>query len=170
MIFIPMEKYHKKTEQTSVPALDIAEETKPEGLNESLILQAIPKMYRNKAAAILSHIAYSDILQWNNKGEIIYHGRDIPDSHITDLLRDSQQEHKDPNLIGISEFYQALAELNIPEGLIGHTERRQHVRYTKSHQDHVTKTREKTRSYPYKKKVPVNSNQKVNIFKKWLHL
>ena len=96
MILVPMEKY-KKTQYNSTPPVlaDIQEKTSPEGMNEALILQAIPKMYRNKAGAILSHITNSDNLQWNEKGEIMYHGRRVPYSNISDLLRDSQREYKD---------------------------------------------------------------------------
>lgn len=166
MILIPMEKYHQVPRpryNTSSPT--ITEETVPEGLNESLILQAIPKMYRNKAAAIVRHISNSDILQWNDKGEIIYQGQRVPHSHITDLLRDSQREYKDQNLTGITEFYQALAELNIPEGLIGHSARRYHVRHTKAHpRKHVTSHSK------YKKTERGDTPQKAALFKKWIHL
>ena len=118
MVFVPWEKYHQKPVVKSTPCIgtSIIEEGKPpsEGIDNTLILQAIPKMYRNKASTILSHLANSDILHWNNRGEVIYKGKHIPFSHITDLLRDTQHEYKNMDLVGMSEFYQALSELNIP--------------------------------------------------------
>ena len=156
----------------SAPSIgpSIVEEADPpsEGIDTTLILQAIPKMYRNKAATILSHIANGDILQWNNRGEIVYKGKHVPFSHITDLLRDTQHEYKNVDLAGMSEFYQALVELNIPEGLIGHLQRRQMMRKNKLlSNNHVTAKRDETSD---KARPSRGSSQKTDILKKWIRL
>ena len=172
MVLIPWEKYHKKPLAKSAPSIgpSITEEAQPlsEGLDNALILQAIPKMYRNKAATILSHLADSDLLHWNHRGEIVYREKRVPFSHITDLLRDTQHAYKNMDLAGMSEFYQALAELNIPEGLIGHLQCRQMMRKYKSQPNHhVTAKGGKT---SYKTRRSHGSRQKTDILKKWIRL
>ena len=44
-------------------------------------------------------------LNWNNVGELVYKGSTITGSHIIDLLKDSQYQHKGHRLKGTVEFY-----------------------------------------------------------------
>lgn len=89
------------------------------GLDEEIILSAIPKNYKTRVQALLNHMTADPQhrLQWNKKGELIYHGQVIPGSHITDLLKNSQRQYKHAP-VGLQEFQDGLKEINIPIGLL----------------------------------------------------
>ena len=91
-------------------------------LNEELILQTIPKVYKTKAKALLTHILTSDILKWNKLGEIVYRDKVIAGTHITDLIKDTLRTYKNYNPIGKYEFYKALSEIHTPLSLIGNSQ------------------------------------------------
>lgn len=97
-------------------------------------LFGIPTTYKRNVTAILDHLRdHKDVLSWNDRGEIVYKGRVIPGSNLSDLLKDSQRQYKTLDPYGDREFYRGWAELNIPEGLLGNDERKKEVRYYKNH-------------------------------------
>jgi len=91
-----------------------------DSLDVEVILSAIPKNYRTRARALINHISADGQhrLQWNGRGELVYHGKVIPGSHITDLLKNSQRQYKHFQPVGQQEFRAGLKELNIPSGLM----------------------------------------------------
>ena len=93
-----------------------------ERLDAEVILSAIAKNYRNRARALMNHITADpqQRLQWNDRGELIYHGKVIPGSHITDLLKNSQIQYRHSQPVGYKLFRDGLKELNIPVGLLTH--------------------------------------------------
>lgn len=105
---IPWERYNKQEEESeSTPSLDIDD-----------ILLGIPKQGRRDASAILRHIQSSPDISWNSRGELVVHGSVIANTHITDLLKYSLFQYKTWEPTGVTAFYKALAESNIPTGLI----------------------------------------------------
>ncbi len=90
------------------------------GLDVDIILSAIPKNYKTRARALLNHIIADPQhrLRWNQQGELIYHGKVIHGSHITDLLKNSQRQYRHSQPVGLDEFKNGLKELNIPVGLV----------------------------------------------------
>ena len=55
----------------------------------------------------------NDILTWNkDNGEIVYHKESIPKTSIVNMLKDTM--YSSGNVRGKMEFYQGLAELNVP--------------------------------------------------------
>lgn len=81
------------------------------------ILSTMPQSYRMRAREVLDHISADPQkrLQWNEHGELIYHGKVIHGSHIIDLLKNSQGENKNSQLVGHQEFQDGLRELKILE-------------------------------------------------------
>lgn len=109
MMLIPVEKFQFDQPEEKSTALDV-----------DVILSAIPKNFRNRAKALLNHIMADPQqgLRWNNHGELIYKGKVVPGSHITDLLKNSQRQYKHLKLTGLEEFRNGLKDLNIPIGLM----------------------------------------------------
>ena len=93
-------------------------------LSTDSILAAIPKQSRRDASAILQHIERTSDISWNDKGELVLKGKVVPYTHISDLLKDSFYQYKNWSAEGAPVFYQALAESNIPLGLIHNQQRR----------------------------------------------
>ncbi len=93
-------------------------------LSIDTILLGIPKIGRRDATAILHHIQNSSDISWNLRGELTLHGTAIPNTHIADLLKFSLFQYKSWKPTGLTEFYRALADSNLPAGLIRNRESR----------------------------------------------
>ena len=133
-ILVPWDKYQRLIKQTS-PKKDVTVETPlttikeeepvDDALSVDMVVEAVPKNVRNRVRALLSHITNNGRLTWNKQGEIHYEGQNIPGSHITDLVKDSQYKYKHFHPVGHDVFYRALKDMNIPTGLLGHQEKLQ---------------------------------------------
>lgn len=127
-ILIPMDKYKRLLAQQQERGTSSME--KPDFMSDNpmdidLILSVLPKPSRQRGAALIKHIQNDpdQRLTWNQKGQVIYKGQLIQGSHIADLLKDSQYLYKRLQPQGKAEFYQALREMNVPQGLIGNRQR-----------------------------------------------
>lgn len=145
MVLVPLRKYERMKEcrelqqqqresEVTIPFQHIVKEVEEEDndveedrLNIETIMQAIPKMYSNKGRAILGFMEKGNALKWNKHGEIIHNGNVIRNSHIADLLKDAMREYKGFSPVGKEEFYQGLAESNVPLLLLENKRNRQHV-------------------------------------------
>lgn len=95
-------------------------------------LLGMPPRFKRNVQALLEHLQdHKDVISWNDRGEILYKGRIITGSNLSDLLRDSQKEYKYLDPYGDREFYRAWAEVNIPESLLGNEKRKTEVRWYK---------------------------------------
>jgi hypothetical protein len=90
----------------------------------SSILHSLPKSFKSRGESILQFLPPNS---WNDTGEFIYQGQPIKGSHISDLIRDVIKS-RTFKPIGYQQFYETLASLNIPEGLIGTSNRREMFR------------------------------------------
>lgn len=121
MMLVPLEMYQplptKQVEENQSLPTNQEDEN---GLGMDNILSGIPKNMRMRAQALLKQISADpeQRLQWNERGELVYHGKVIPGSQITDLLRDFQQQYKHGMSVGLREFRDGLKELNIPIALM----------------------------------------------------
>ena len=139
MVLVPVEKYERmklcKREETKVPQgpttiVEEAEDTiinSQSGLQKERILETLPKVYKNKGAALLSYIENGKALSWNDKGEIIHRGNTVENSHIADLLKDAMRDYKDFDPVGKKEFYEGLSQSNVPLLLLENKQNRKRV-------------------------------------------
>ena len=82
---------------------------------EQEVIKSVPKIYKAGARQLLDKIKEnSDMLRWNDKGELIYENKAIPGSHIADLINDALRQRKNFQPIGSSVFARGLAKLNVP--------------------------------------------------------
>ena len=105
---------HTKTPVTT-------EET-PESL-EAEIIQSAPKNLRHKASILLKRLKQDDNIAWNTKGQLVYKGDVIPNTHIHDLVQDVLRKRKTHIPVGWQIFARALRESNIPQDLVGNLDR-----------------------------------------------
>ncbi len=136
-VLLPYEKYLRLLEGKSTkvqkeevrelqPEEISTEVNREDGLTIEEILDTVPQRYRKRIESILNYISRDPrhTLNWNVKGELIYKDTAVSDSRITDLLKDSQYEHKVYTPVGYIEFYKGLKEINLPISLIGNPTRR----------------------------------------------
>lgn len=120
MMLIPVERYNRMHQKLQSGHGEGDEQN--EGLSDDVVLEAIPKNYKTKARALLGHIKNDGGLTWNERGEISYKGSLVKGSHITDLVKDAMRAYSNFTPVGKDTFYRALAEMNIPRGLINRQE------------------------------------------------
>ena len=101
---------------------------------ENDVLGSVPVTLRKKTERLLKHLKSDrNIIDWNQRGEIIAEGHIVKGSHLIDLIKDTLRKRKDFNPRGWKEFNKALAMLNTPQDLVGNSDRWQ---YQQSGEDH----------------------------------
>lgn len=134
-VLIPYEKYLRCLQQKDTPIIqkeieqideNMEEEQIGQGLSMDVLLSDIPKPYLPRVKGILMYVLNDPkhTLKWNERGELQYNGKTIPDSHVLDLLKDSQHQYGGREPKGLEEFYKGLKDINIPRSLIGNQNRR----------------------------------------------
>ena len=99
-----------------VPYTEGSQKLENKGLDRDLILTGIPKSLKRKAEALMRYI--ERLVCWKDNGEIVYNGKNLPGSHIADLLRYSLQEYGDSPPPQYDAFLEILGELNVPKSVI----------------------------------------------------
>jgi hypothetical protein len=119
--------YTKSTENN-----ELNEVTSDRDLIEEQIIDSTSVNNRKKARAIIKMLkTKKHLLHWNKNGNMIYKGVTLPDTQIVDnfnsimkISRAGKSENDD--VIGMSDFIQALTESSIPEVyIVNKTQRRQ---------------------------------------------
>ena len=104
---------------------------------------------------------HPDIVDWNDKGEIVYHGRLINGSNISDLIGDAMSNHSKFN---IPPFYESrkLTDVNVPNDWIKNNKRLN----IRSHKyDDVEDKKDLIKKKKKKKKKKFNSVESIMSFK-----
>ena len=71
-------------------------ETIPTSAVEQEVMKSVPKLYKAGARQLLDKIKeHRDVLNWNEKGELMYENKPIPGSHVVDLVNDMLRTEKD---------------------------------------------------------------------------
>ena len=90
---------------------------------EAEIIHSAPKNLRHKASVLLRRLKQDDNIAWNTKGELVYKGDVVPNTHIHDLVQDVLRKRKTHVPVGWQTFARALRESNIPQDLVGNLDR-----------------------------------------------
>lgn len=108
--------------------VDIAQETKePEAETSEIekdLLKSVPSTLKKKAAQLLHHLKQNTDLSWNDRGEITFHGQQVKNSNLIDLVNDVLRHRKQTEQpTGWDTFAEALSQTNVAQELIGHPDR-----------------------------------------------
>ena len=120
-LIAPMEVKIKNNTDTS----SIKRENKF-SLDESIV-NSLPKSSKTHAKRLIDYLkTHPEIINWNDKGEIMYHGRLINGSNISDLVMDAMNNRsKSSNLPPFYEsiYAKLLADVNVPNDWIKNNKR-----------------------------------------------
>ena len=95
------------------------------------IINLLPKSVKKQAKVLIDYLKiHPDIVDWNDKGEIVYHGRLINGSNISDLVVNAMSNRSKLN---IPPFYESmyaklLADVNVPNDWIKNNKRLNMIR------------------------------------------
>jgi hypothetical protein len=94
---------------------------------ESEILDSVPKTTRGKAELLLKKMKTNRDITWNEKGELKYKDKIVHVSNIVDLVNDVLRKRNYFNPEGWETFGEALRDGNVPQDLIGHSDRWRYI-------------------------------------------
>ena len=80
------------------------------------IIDSVPKMMQNHAKLLIQKLKdHSDIISWNDNGQLVLEGSIIPNSNIVNLVNDIMHKRKSFNPEHSNTFAKALTKINVPE-------------------------------------------------------
>ena len=92
-------------------------------------MKSVPKIYKNGVRQLLDKMEeHRDVLDWNDKGELVYENKPIPGSHVVDLVNDMLRHRKGFEPVGWSVFARGLARMIVPENLVRNSQRQSAIR------------------------------------------
>jgi hypothetical protein len=109
--------------------------------NEILQSMGSNKVLIRKAKTLLDMLERSNLIHWNERGEISVHGQLVPGTNIVDLVNDVLKSRKMNPPIGWEPFTHVLYEMNIPREYVGNPDR-----WTRIRQLQTSSNRNNTRS------------------------
>jgi len=127
-------------------------DTTPETTNtmERDILRTLPKTVVDRGQMLLEKIKENpSIMKWDDRGQLIYEGKPIVGSHISDLINDLVRSIKGTGPVGWEMFTQDLAKMNTPDHLVRNSQRKALLKEYKSGvQPVVEKVQESNEWFP----------------------
>ena len=79
---------------------------------------------QNRAKLLIQKLKdHSDVISWNDNGELVLDGSTIPNSNIVDLVNDIMRKRKCFNPEHSSTFPKALTKINVPEDYVRNPDR-----------------------------------------------
>ena len=132
-----------KPEESKEPTEEPAPEISVSTVVEQEVMKSAPKLYKNGARQLLDKMKENrDVLNRNDKEELVYENKPIPGSHVVDLVNDMLRHRKGFEPVGWSVFARGLARMNVPENLVRNPQRQSAIREFK------TRVREETPDSP----------------------
>lgn len=91
------------------------------GLNDSVIIESVPRKFRNKAKLLLRrlHDTPAAHFSWDTDGVVSIKGKPLKDSNIVDLINDAMRARKTAKPVGRKTFAQFLRSIKTPREFIG---------------------------------------------------
>ena len=111
----------KRQKDDQIPTVRIAQDAEQKSkekapLSDVDVIGHLPVTLRPKAATLLRRLkARPDVISWDESGQVKVDGKEIPDSNISDLVKDNPK--------GAQEFFRGLSKINVPKDIARNTER-----------------------------------------------
>ena len=109
-------------------------ESDPGTTIEREIIQVLPKTLKDRGKMLMEKIKENpEVMKWDDRGQLVFEGKPLKGSHISDLIKDSLRSTKKltPPL-GYDRFTQGLAKMNAPDHLVGNKKRKTALRNMKA--------------------------------------
>ena len=92
-------------------------------LSDDVIVRGIPKTMKTRAIALLERLrARSDVISWDDTGQVKIDGVFIPKSNISDLISSAMRPRKHFDPVASQEFFGVLDNINVPKDLVRNEE------------------------------------------------
>ena len=162
------------TEQTMTSESDSTAPSQQLNATDKQIIDSVPKTMQNCAKLLIQKLKdHSDVISWNDNGQLALEGSIVPNSNIVDLVNDVMQKRKGFNPEHSNTFAKALAKINVPEDYLRNPDRIDSIRWYRRLQDSqapgpsfVSETVEAPTEVP--RKTPKSPTTSALVYGKWL--
>ena len=108
-----------QTEQTMTSESDNVTPCQQLSATYKQVIDSVPKTMQNRAKLLIQKLKdHSDVISWNDNGQLVLEGSIVPNSNIVDSLNDIKRKRKDSNPEHSSTFAKTLAKINVPEDYV----------------------------------------------------
>ena len=124
------------TEQTMTSESDTSEQ---QSATDKQIIYSLPKTMQNCAKLLIQKLKdHSDVISWNDNGQLVLDGSTIPNSNIVDLANDVMRKRKGFNPEHSNTSAKALTKINVPEDYVRNPDRIDSISWHRRLQDSQT--------------------------------
>ena len=126
-----------QTERTITSESDSVTPSQQLNATDKQIIDSVPKTMQNRAKLLIQKLKdHSDVISWNDNGQLVLEGSIVPNSNIVDLVNDVMRKRiQSFNPEHSSTFAKALAKINVPEAFVKNPDRIDSVRWYRRLQD-----------------------------------
>ena len=125
-----------QTERTMTSESDSATPSQQFNATDKQIIDSVPKTMQNRAKLLIQKLKdHSDVISWNDNGQLVLEGSIVPNSNIVDLVNDVMRKRKGFNPEDSNTFAKVLAKINVPEDYLRNPDRIDSIRWYRRLQD-----------------------------------
>ena len=128
-----------QTERTMTSVSDNVMPSQQLSTTDKQIIDSVPKTMQNRTKLLIQKLKdHSDVISWNDNGQLVLDGSIVPSSNIADLVNDVMRKRKGFNPEHSSTFAKALAKINVPEDRVRNPDRIASIHWYRRLQDSRT--------------------------------
>ena len=143
-------------------------------VTDKQIIDFVPKKMQNRAKLLIQKLKdHSDVISWNDNGQLVLDGSTISNSKIVDLVNDVMRKRKGFNSEHSSTFAKALEKINVPEDYVRNPDRIDSIPWYRRLQDSqapgpsfVSESVEASSEVP--RRTPKSPTTSSLVYRKWL--
>ena len=160
-----------RTEQTMTSESDNVTSSQQLNATDKQIIDSVPKTMQNRAKLLIQKLKdHSDVISWNDNGQLVLEGSIVPNSNIVDLVNDVMRKRKGFNPEHSNTFTKALAKINVPEDYLRNPDRIDSIRRYRRLQDSQAPGPSFVSETPIEvpRKTPKSPKTSALVYGKWL--
>ena len=157
--------------QTMTSESDNATPSQQLNATDKQIIDSVPKTMQNRAKLLIQKLKdHSDVISWNDNGQLVLEGSIVPNSNIVDLVNDVMRKRKGFNPEHSNTFAKALAKINVPEDYLRNPDRIYFIRWYRRLQDSQAPGPSFVSESPtdVPRKTPKSPTTSALVYGKWL--
>ena len=121
-----------QTERTMTSESHSATPSQQLNATDKQIIDSVLKTMQNRAKLLIQKLKdHSDVISWNDDGQLVLEGSIVPNSNIVDLVNDVMRKRKGFN----PEHSNAFTKINVPEDYLRNPDRIDSMRWYHRLQD-----------------------------------
>ena len=163
-----------QTEQTMTSESDTVTPSHQLNATDKQIIDFVSKTMQNSVKLLIQNLKdHSDVISWNDNGQLVLEGSIVPNSNIVDLVNDIMQKRKGFNPEHSNTFAKALTKIKVPEDYLRNLDRINSIQWYHRLQDSqapgpsfVSETVEALTEVP--QKTPKSPMTSALVYGKWL--